>query len=423
MSSVGRPPPEILVLNPVPRPRKPSRPPAEAAAPRQPVVGLEAEFNLLVGEAPGAPRKPEELFGTPRALVAALGDAGRLVPRQGRSCHLPSGGALYFDTGVIEVATGLMELDGPAGCRRAVRALWEQVAYLRRALDAHEVAGAGPRPLRLQGFSAHYNFSQHGATPTRLRRTARLLPGVLLAPLALLASNRQSTAIGARPRPGRMEITLDFTPDPALMTAALAFLAGVIHALAAWPETALTPAGLRARGVPYPAGFTPRKHSSRQGWRAHAEDFPASPFTADPHAALWPLTDGRRLGLRAWARATAAAFAPAVRRFADRETGAHLREVFAGEARSGLDFADRPPAYDDVGRQVDLGRREHRALPRSAYERVIRRILARAPWRLDGARWRVERMPGWYEFIFREVRTGERRVFNLDRLAAALRAE
>lgn len=393
-------------------------PHAETAAPRQPVVGLEAEFNLLAGE-PGVLRKPEELFGTPRALVAALGAGERVIPRQGRSCHLPSGGALYFDTGVIEVATGLMELDGPAGCRRAVRALWEQVAYVRRALDAHE-NGAGPKPLRLQGFSAHYNFSQHGATPARLRRTARVLPGVLLAPLALLASNRQSTAVGARPRPGRLEVTLDFTPDPALMLATLAFLAGVIHALAGFPESALTPTGLRARGVPYPANFTPRKHSSRQGWRAHAEDFAENPFAADPHA-VWPLTNGKRLGLRAWARATLIAFAPDVRRFADRQTWSHLREVFGGEARSGLDFPDRPPAYDDVGRDIDLGRREHRELPRSAYERVIRRILSHAPWRLDNARWRVERMPGWYEFIFREVRTGERRVFNLDRLAASLR--
>ena len=386
-------------------------------------MGLEAEFNLLVGEPPGQLRRPEELFGTPRALVAAvLGPGDRLIPRQGRSCHLPSGGALYFDTGVLEVATGLMELDGPAGCQRAVRALWEQVAYVRRALDAHEhAADGGLRPLRLQGFSAHYNFSQHGASPTRLRRTARVLPGILLAPLALLASNRQSTAVGARPRPGRMEITLDFTPDPALMTATLAFLAGAIHALSEWPESALTPAGLRARGVPYPADFIPRKHSSRQGWRAHAEDFPENPFAADPHAVLWPLTNGKSLGLREWARASLTAFAPDVRRFADRETWAHLWEVFGGEARSGLDFPDRPPGYDDVGREIDPGRRRGRALPRSAYERVIRRILARAPWRLDGARWRVERMPGWYEFVFREVSTGERRVFNLDRLAAEMR--
>lgn len=395
---------------------------AEIAAPRQPVVGLEAEFSLLVGnESNDTPRKPEILFGTPRALVAVLGENERPVPRVGRSCHLPSGGALYFDTGVVEVATGLMELDGPAGCGRAVRALWEQVAYVRRALDVWE-RDRGPRPLRLQGFSTHYNFSQHGATPARLRRTARLLPGVLLAPLALLASNRRSTAVGARPRPGRLEITLDFTPDPALMLATLAFLAGVATALSGWPEAALTPAGLRARGVPYPAGgFRPRKHSSRQGWRAHADDFPENPFAADPHAALWPLADGRRLGLRAWARATMVAFAPAVRRYADRETWTHLREVFGGEARSGLDFPDRPPAYDDVGRDIDWGRRRARPLPRSAYERVIRRVLARAPWRLDGARWRVERMPGWYEFVFREVRTGERRVFNLDRLAAEMR--
>ena len=56
-------------------------------------------------------------------------------------------------------------------------------------------------------------------------------------------------------------------------------------------------------------------------------------------------------------------------------------------------------------------------MPRSAYEKVIQRVIHHEPWRIGKARYTIERMPGWYEFIFRDVKTGERRTFNLDELA------
>ena len=37
--------------------------------------------------------------------------------------------------------------------------------------------------------------------------------------------------------------------------------------------------------------------------------------------------------------------------------------------------------------------------------------------RMNGKRYTVERMQGWYEIVFRETKTGRRRVFNLDDLA------
>jgi len=55
--------------------------------------------------------------------------------------------------------------------------------------------------------------------------------------------------------------------------------------------------------------------------------------------------------------------------------------------------------------------------PRSAYEKVIHRVIARQPIQIRGKRYVAERMQGWYEVIFRESKTGERRIFNLDRLA------
>jgi hypothetical protein len=387
-----------------------------ALAPRHAVVGLEAEFTLVVD---GLEQRPERVFGTPANLLRH--HDGPLIPRTGRSCHLPSGGALYFDTGVIEVATALIELEAPGGCERAVRSLWEQIAFLRQHLDAWETRRG--REMRLRGFSAHYNFSlpsAGGGGGSRLRRLARLLCYVLPIPVMLLAANRRSTAIGARPRPGRIEITADFTPDPALTTTALAFLAGVVTEMARWPDADLTTAGLTARGLPLLANFWPSRHSSRRGWRGHADDFAQNPFRADSNAESWLLTDGRSLSLRAMAREIGAVFQGGIRRFADRATRTHLREIFRGQARSLLDFDDAPPAYEDVGRQIDWGRRRSRPLPRSAYEKVIRRIVAHEPWRIGRSDFMVERMPGWYEFVFRNVKTGARRTFNLDELARRL---
>ena len=99
---------------------------AVPATPPRAVIGLEAEFNLLVN---GRKRRPEKVFGDPSRLVRR-----RMIPRTGKSFQSPAGGAIYFDTGVIEVATPIVELD-PDCCYRATRLLWEQIRYLRVELD------------------------------------------------------------------------------------------------------------------------------------------------------------------------------------------------------------------------------------------------------------------------------------------------
>ena len=380
------------------------------AVPSQRVVGGEAEFRLVVN---GREHRPEDVFGTPGGLLRH--HAGRTIPRVGRSRHLPTGGALYFDTGVVEVATALIELDAPHGCARAVRSLWEQIAFVRGQINSWEQSLG--KTMCLRGFSAHYNFSIFGQTPHRLRRLAYILPFILGVPTMLLAANRRSTAVGVRPRPGRIEVTADFTPDVALTNATVAFLAGVVTEVARWPDADLNPAAFAGLGLPRIVGFRPSKHSSRKGWRAHAGDFERNPVAADPGEALWLLEDGRRASLRMFASDILEAFTRPVRRYADRATFTHLREVLEGTARSLLDFDDRPAAYDDAGRNIDWGRRRARPLPRSAYEKVIQRVIHHEPIRIGAARYVVERMPGWYEFEFRDLRTGERRTFNLDELA------
>ena len=57
-----------------------------------------------------------------------------------------------------------------------------------------------------------------------------------------------------------------------------------------------------------------------------------------------------------------------------------------------------------------------RTLPRSAYEKVIHRVITHRELRVGSVTYVPERMQGWYEIVFRNAKTGRRRVFNLDDL-------
>ena len=50
----------------------------------------------------------------------------------------------------------------------------------------------------------------------------------------LLATNRESTGVGVRPRGDRIEVTADFTPDPTMMVAAGSLMTGIIREMATW---------------------------------------------------------------------------------------------------------------------------------------------------------------------------------------------
>ena len=378
---------------------------AFAATPSRAVIGLEAEFNLFVN---GRRRRPEKVFGDPSRLVRR-----RMIPRTGRSFQLPAGGAIYFDTGVIEVATPIVELERGC-CYRATRLLWEQIRYLRAELDRWSKLHG--RNCQLQGFSTHYNFSFPHARKSKSRnatKLAYLLAHILPVPVLLLATNRHSSAVGVRPRRARLEVTADFTPDPALMLATCAFIAGAVETVLRWDDFGLRE--LNRNGIPRIRPFRLRKHSSRRGWRVTADSLGQNPFTADINAPLWKLRDGRILSLRAIAEEILRPFRRQIRRISDSSTLEHIAAVFDGNARSLLDFPKRPEAYDDVGRAIDWGRRMRR-WSRSKYEKIIHRVIAREPMRIGQKRYRVERMSGWYEIDFREVGTRRHRTFNLDEL-------
>jgi hypothetical protein len=376
------------------------------ATPPRAVIGLEAEFNLFVN---GRRRRPEKVFGDPSRLVRR-----RMIPRTGKSFQLPAGGAIYFDTGVIEVATPIIELERGC-CYRATRLLWEQIRYLRRELD--HWARRHKCHCTLQGFSTHYNFSLPSSQKSKLRNSTKLaylLAHILPVPVILLATNRQSSAVGVRPRGNRIEVTVDFTPDPALMLATCAFIAGAMETVHRWDDFGLRQ--LARHGLPRIQRFRLRKHSSRRGWRVTADSLGRNPFVSDLNESLWKLRDGRKLSLRAIARETLQPFRQRIRQISDSSTLDHIAAVFDGDARSLLDFEKRPNAYDDVGHGIDWGRRRMRRWSRSKYEKVIHRVIAREPVRVGQKRYQVDRMNGWYEIEFREVGTKRRRRFNLDEL-------
>jgi len=379
---------------------------APGATPARAVIGLEAEFNLIID---GRRRRPERVFGDPSRLVRR-----RMIPRTGKSFQLPAGGAIYFDTGVIEVATPIVELERGC-CYRATRLLWEQIRYLRRELDHWEKRHGCH--CRLQGFSAHYNLSFSGKRKSKLRnatKLAYLLAHILPAPVILLAANRQSSAVGVRPRGTRIEVTADFTPDPALMLATCAFIAGVMETVLRWEDFGLRQ--LQRDGIPRITPFRLQKHSSRRGWRIMSDSLGQNPFASDVNAPLWKLRDGRVLSLRAIAAETLKPFRRQIRRISDSNTLEHITAVFEGNARSLLDFETRPETYDDVGPTIDWGRRRMRRWSRSKYEKIIHRVIAREPMRIGQKRYRVDRMNGWYQVEFREVGAKRRRTFNLDEL-------
>ena len=388
---------------------------APGATPPRAVIGLEAEFNLFINE---RRRRPEKVFGDPSRLVRR-----RMIPRTGKSFQLPAGGAIYFDTGVIEVATPIIEIE-PGCSYRATRLLWEQIRYLRTELD--HWAKRKRCQCRLQGFSAHYNMSFPNARRSKLRnptKLAYLLTHILPVPVFLLAANRQSTAVGVRPRGNRIEVTADFTPDPALMLATCAFIAGAVETIVGWEDFGLRQ--LERHGIPRIMPFRLRKHSSRRGWRAMDDSLGQNPFTSDINSPLWKLRDGRVLSLRGIAAEILKPFRRRIRRISDSITLEHIAAIFAGDARSLLDFEKRPDAYDDVGRVIDWGRRRMRRWSRSRYEKIIHQVIAHEPMRIGQKRYRVDRMNGWYQVEFREVGTRRRRIFNLDELvqmAAAKKA-
>ncbi|HEX9163018.1 MAG TPA: hypothetical protein VF980_15035 [Thermoanaerobaculia bacterium] len=311
-----------------------------------PVIGLEAEFKVFIDDEEVT---PEEVWRTPASFIDRP-----LLRRTSKSSQLPTGGAVYFDGGVIEVVTPVIEI-APQCTARVVRSLWEQIGFVRDQLDRWEKR-TGKR-VRLQAFSCHINISFELPRGERnrnrtIQKLAMLLAYLLPVPAIIAALNKRSTGIGMRPRRDRIEITMDFTPDPGLMSAAAALIVGIVRDVISWPSYRLDE--LEQRGIPMIADVTPGKHPSRNGWVIRDYHFPQSPFASDPNAPIWQTRDGKR-SLREIALATAFAFRDSIRRYTDPFSFRLLFSVLRGETPSLLDLKDRPAAYDDIGRSTRWG--------------------------------------------------------------------
>jgi hypothetical protein len=371
-------------------------------------MGLEAECSLLLD---GEPTRPEDLFGSPRDFIR-----GELMHRQGTSYHLPTGGAVYFDTGVIEVATPVVEIE--RGCAaRAGRSLWEALQFIRGELDAWDARQG--LETRLVGFSAHYNVSfelppGEPANGRTIAQLADLLTYILPAPVMLLATNRRSTGVGVRPRKDRIEITSDFTPNPALMIATATLIVGIVREVMTWPSYELPE--LARHDIPVIRGFQPMPHTSRKGWLARFDCYPKNPFTCDIDEEMWRTERHGVLSLRAIAARTVRRFWRAIHRLADPSTSRLVAAVMRGRCPSLLDLEDRPQAYEHVGGLCAWDAHAPPAqLARSRYERVVIRAVAGEPLRVDGQRLVPVGMSGWSAVVFRGEDDG-REVIALDDL-------
>lgn len=378
-------------------------------------MGLEAEFSVVVD---GKPARPEEVFGSPTHIVR-----GDMMHRTGRSYHLPTASAIYFDTGVIEIATPVIEIE--RGCAaRAGRSLWESIRYLRQELDAWEEREG--RTVQLAGFSTHYNVSfelpkQERGPHRSVQKLASLLTHILPMPVMLLAANRRSTGIGMRPRRDRIEITADFTPDAALMIAAATLIVGIVREVMTWPSFEF--AVLADHDIPVVRDFAPEPHSSRQGWVARFSSYAENPFVADVNAPTWITRDGSAHSLRGIAARVTDYFWPSIERLGDPRSLRLITSVMAGETSSLLEFEDRPASYESVGRLCTWTNLfPVRALPRSRYERVFIRAISGRKLRIESDWYTPTGMRGWSHVLFRRERDRTRHSFSLDFLLSHLDA-
>ncbi len=411
-----------------------------------PVIGVEAEFKVFIDDVEVA---PEKVWKTPAGFIDRP-----LLKRTNKSMQLPTGGALYFDGGVLEVVTPVIEI-APQCTARVVRSLWEQIGFVRDQLDSWEKR-SGKR-VRLQAFSCHFNISfelsreERGSRRT-IQKLALLLAHLLPAPLIVVSANRKSTGIGVRPRRDRIEITLDFTPDPGLMATAAALCVGIVRDVIAWPSYRLEE--LQRRGIVLIGGVSPGKHVARKGWLMKDFHFPRSPFTAGIDAKVWKTTADTTLSLREIAHAIAMRFRDPIRRYSDPFSYRLLFSILRGETRALVDLPQRPEAYDDVGRSIRWGstlpemhnfdslmggdatrtqnvprrRRDEmdeklappwssdpNPLQRSAYERVFLKLGSGSRLKIGEEILTPVKVKGWYHSIFRTAK-GEERMLSIDQL-------
>src|SRR5688572_20517800 len=363
-----------------------------------PVIGMESEFNVWLDE---VEINPEPYWKHPSAFIDQP-----LLKREKTSLQLPTGGAVYFDRGVIEVVTPVIEL-APSCTARMVRNLWEQIGFVRDQLTnwGHKTG----HTVRLKAYSSHYNISYEIPKSEQNRHRnekalALLLAYILPVPVMLIASNRRSTGVGVRPRGSRIEVTVDFTPDPGLMIAAAALIVGIVREVMTWPSYDLSQ--LEKLPIPVVDGVVPGKHTTRKGWLTKDFHYQQSPYTSDVNAPIWKTQFGDERSLREMAIDAAWFFRKSIRRYSDPFSFRLLFAVLEGRAPSLLELVDRPSAYEDVGRLCRWGMVIHEL---KNYEAEMRLL---APWH----EWNAQSID---QFVLERQRAREKHETEMANVSAA----
>jgi len=312
-----------------------------------PAIGMESEFNVWLDE---QEINPEPYWKHPGAFIDRP-----LLARENTSLQLPTGGAVYFDRGVIEVVTPVIEL-APSSTARMVRNLWEQIGFVRDQLTRWGKENG--HTVRLKAYSSHYNISYEIPKSQQNRHRnekalALLLAYILPVPVMLIGANRRSTGVGVRPRGGRIEVTVDFTPDPGLMIATATLIVGIVREVMSWPSYDLSV--LRKLPIPVVDGVIPGKHTTRKGWLTKDFHYPRSPYTCNIDEPCWTTQYGEIKSLRQIGTEAAWFFRRSIRRYSDPFSFRLLFAVLDGHAPSMLELTDRPAAYEDVGRLCKWG--------------------------------------------------------------------
>jgi hypothetical protein len=306
-----------------------------------PVIGMESEFNVWLDE---VEINPEAYWKHPSAFIDRP-----LLSREKTSLQLPTGGAVYFDRGVIEVVTPVIEL-AEHSTARMVRNLWEQIGFVREQLTRWGQEQG--HTVRLKAYSSHYNVSfeiprSRQNSRRNIKTLALLLAYILPVPVMMAGANRRSTGVGVRPRGNRIEITVDFTPDPGLMIATATLIVGIVREVMSWPSYGLSL--LATLPIPVIAGVVPGKHTTRKGWLTKDFHYPQSPYTSDVNAPIWTTQHGETMSLRRMAAKTAWFFRHSIRKHSDPFSMRLLFAIMSGRGLSMLELPDRPAAYEDVG--------------------------------------------------------------------------
>jgi hypothetical protein len=216
----------------------------------------------------------------------------------------------------------------------------------------NSIAGRGARyhqpPGRLQRPLQRLVRPAAGAAQQRPhgRGSWLLLTYILPGPVMVLATNRRSTGIGVRPAADRIEITVDFTPSPALMIATATLITGIVREVMTWDSFDLH---WNEHDIPV-LGDSSRCRTPPARAGSPVQLLSAQPVRLRHQRAALGNPNARHLSLRQVAGTSAARFRRSIRRLSDPFTYRLIQSVMSWPQRRHCSTSRtaRPPTRTSV---------------------------------------------------------------------------